>query len=145
MPRPAVYLDECVDQYLAHLLRQREFPVTTPREAGLLGASDGVQLAFAAQRQLLIVTYNRKHFRSLHHQYLADGRSHSGILVVSSRPIDQLGIRVAMALDWIAAFPNHRSMLFRWNDFQQRLIRGERIPDSGYTEEDVRRALGYPT
>ncbi len=69
---------------------------------------------------------------------------HSGILVVSSRPIDQLDIRVALALDWIAMLPDHRSMLFRWNDFQQRLIRGERIPDSDYTEEDVRRALGHP-
>lgn len=145
MPRPAVYLDECGDQNLAHLLGRREFSVTTPREAGLLGASDRVQLAFAAQRQLLIVTYNRRHFHSLHHQYLADGRSHNGILVVSSRPIDQLGIRVAMTLDWIGTLPDHRSMLFRWNDFQQRLIRGERIPGADYREEDVRQALGHPT
>jgi hypothetical protein len=144
MPRPAIYLDECVDQYLAPFLRQRDFSVATPREADLLGASDGMQLAFATQRQILIVTYNCKHFRSLHHQYLADGRSHNGILIVSSRPINRFGIRVAIALDWIAMLPDYRSMLFRWNDFQQRLIRGKRILLSNYTEEDVRRALGHP-
>ncbi len=58
MPRPATYLDECVGQYLAHFLRQRGFSVTPPQEAGLLGASDGAQLAFAAQRQFAGMTFN---------------------------------------------------------------------------------------
>lgn len=45
-----------------------------------------------------------------------------------------------MLIDWIAMFPDHRSRLFRWHDLQQRLIGGERL--SGYSEDDVRLALG---
>lgn len=142
MPRPAVYLDECVDQYLAGRLRERGFHISTPQDARLLRASDETQLSFAAQQDALILTYNRKHFYPLHQQYHRDSRSHGGILVVSSRPIDQLEIRVAMALDWIAALPGYRSQFFRWHEIQQRLIHGERIP--GYSEDDVRRALGHP-
>jgi hypothetical protein len=52
-------------------------------------------------------------------------------------------IRAAISIDWIATLPDHRSMLFRWNDFQQRLIQGERIPGADYSEEEVRRALGH--
>jgi hypothetical protein len=118
------------------------FHVSTPQQARLLQASDEAQLVFAAHQDSLILTYNRKHFSPLHQQYERDGRLHGGILVVSSRPIDQLEIRVAMALDWIAALPNYRSQFFRWHEIQQRLIHGERI--SGYSEDEVRRALGHP-
>src|SRR5437764_13848610 len=112
MPRPAIYLDECVDQYLASRLQQRGFAVAIPQQAGLLGASDPMQLAFAARNDLLILTYNRRHFQSLHRQYQTEERPHSGILIASSRPIDQLEVRAAMALDWIAALPDYRSRLF---------------------------------
>jgi hypothetical protein len=45
-----------------------------------------------------------------------------------------------MALDWIGSFPDHRPRLFRWHEFQQLLIAGERLP--GSSEAEVRRALG---
>jgi hypothetical protein len=45
-----------------------------------------------------------------------------------------------MLIDWAATFPDHRSRLFRWHELQQRLIAGLRLP--GYSEEDVRMALG---
>lgn len=42
----------------------------------------------------------------------------------------------------ITTLPDYRSRLFRLNELQQRLIAGERIV--GYTEDEVRRALGHP-
>lgn len=145
MPRPSVYLDECVSKRLVIRLRWRGFHVTTAGEVGLLEASDDVQFAYAAQRDLLLITHNKRHFIALHNQYMRDEQTHHGLLVLPLTPVQLLDVRVAICLDWIAALPNHRSMLFRWNDFQQRLIRGERIPGTDYIEQDVRRALGHPT
>ncbi len=45
-----------------------------------------------------------------------------------------------MMLDWIAMQPDHRNQLFRWHDVQYWLTQGNRLP--GYTEDDVRIALG---
>lgn len=141
MPRPGVYLDECVDQHLAVRLRRRGFRVVVPVDIGLLSADDPVHLAYAARNDLLLLTYNRRHFQSLHRRYQSEGQTHGGILIVNSRPPDLLEIRVAMALDWIGTFPDHCSQLFRWHHLQQRLIAGERV--SGYTEAEVRYALAH--
>ncbi|MDQ2785894.1 MAG: hypothetical protein M3Y58_12925 [Chloroflexota bacterium] len=70
---------------------------------------------------------------------------HAGILLLPTGSLDRMEIRAAISVDWIATLPDHRSMLFRWHDFQQRLIRGERIPGADYSEEEVRRSLGHPT
>jgi uncharacterized protein DUF5615 len=142
MPRPSVYLDECVSKRLVIRLHWRGFRVTTAGEVGLLQASDDIQFAYAAQHSLLLITHNRRHFIALHNQYLHDGQMHHGLLVLPLTPVQVLDVRVAICLDWISALPDHRSMLFRWNDFQQRLIRGERIPGADYSEEEMRRALG---
>lgn len=143
MPRPPVYLDECVSKRLVIRLRWRGFQVTTANEVGLLEASDDRQFAYAAQYGLLLITHNKRHFIALHNQYMRDRQTHHGLLVLPLTPVQILDVRVAMCLDWIAMLPDHRSMLFRWNDFQQRLIRGERIPGADYSEEEVRRALGH--
>jgi hypothetical protein len=45
-----------------------------------------------------------------------------------------------MLLDWIATSPDRHSQLFRWHDFQQWLIQGQRL--LAYSEVEVRRALG---
>lgn len=144
MPHPSVYLDECVSKRLVIRMRWRGFHVTTAGEVGLLEASDDRQFSYAAQHSLLLITHNRRHFIALHNQYMRGERTHHGLLVLPFTPVQILDIRVAICLDWISAIPDHRSMLFRWNDFQQRLIWGDRIPDSSYTEEEVWRALGHP-
>lgn len=142
MPRPSVYLDECVSKRLVIRLHWRGFDAITAGEVGLLEASDEVQLAYAAQHGLLLITHNKRHFASLHDRYFHEGRPHHGILILPLTPIRLLDIRVALCLDWIAALPDYRSRFFRWHEIQQRLIHGERIP--GYHEDKVRRALGHP-
>ena len=55
--------------------------------------------------------------------------------------IELLDIRIALFADWVAMRGDYRSQLFRWHDVQQWLIGGERVP--GYTESEVRRAVGH--
>ena len=53
------HLDENVDHAVAQGLRLRGIGVTTSSDAGLIGAADEVQLAFALAEQRVIVTHDR--------------------------------------------------------------------------------------
>jgi predicted nuclease of predicted toxin-antitoxin system len=138
MPRPSLYLDECVAHEVSSLLAQRGFDVRTARSAAILGASDETQLAYAAMHKCVITSHNIRDFRRLHRR----GTDHSGIFLLPVGAIPLLDIRIALFADWVATLRSYRSSLFHWHEMQQRLIHGERI--SGYSEDDVRRALGHP-
>ena len=140
MPSPSIYLDECVDQRLAVQPRLRRHQATTARDQGLLGASDEAQLAHATRQGWVIVSHNVRDFRRLHASYHLQGREHGGIILLPASLLPQLEIRTALMLDWIATLPDHRSQLFRWHDLQWWLTQGNRL--SGYSEAEVRRALG---
>ncbi len=141
MPRPSVYLDECVDHALAPALRRRGFAVTTALEQRLLGADDERQLLFAAEHDLVLLSHNWRHFQRWHQTFRQQGWAHGGIVVLPGpSPLPQLSVRAAMLLDWLAMLPNWRSQLFRWGDLQFRLTQG--FPMPGYGEDDVRLALG---
>jgi hypothetical protein len=137
MPRPLLYLDECVDQGVAPLIAGRGFDITTARDAGIVRASDDVQLAYATAHDWLLISHNNLDFRRLHRQSM----QHAGILIVPTGKRRLLALRIALAADWIATLPDYRGQFFRWNHVQQWLIRGERI--AGYTEADVHHALGH--
>ena len=140
MPSPPAYLDECVGQRLTVQLRARGFRVTSAREAQPSDEDDAAQLADEAQQDLLLISHDTRGFRRLHRTYQRQQQSHGGIALVPYGPAPLVELRVAMLLDWIATFPDHRSRLFRWHDVQQWLIQGNRLPD--YGEADVRFALG---
>lgn len=76
MPKPSVYLDECVDVKLVEALHRRGFVAVTTLAAGRLGATDEDQLLYAGAHDLIIVTHNRRHFRRLHRLFQEEGRSH---------------------------------------------------------------------
>ncbi len=61
-------------------LRADGYDVRTSPEAGKEPASDEQQLGYATSEERVIVTFNRKHFRRLHHQWQVAGKSHAGIL-----------------------------------------------------------------
>ena len=145
MPVPSLYFDECVDHGLLIRLRRRGYTVTTAQAERMTGVSDEEQLRHATRHDWLIVSTDTGDFQRLHAFSQRDEIAHGGILLLPTGLLDRMEIRAALSIDWIATLPDHRSMLFRWNDFQQRLIRGERIPGADYCEEDVRRALGHPT
>ena len=142
MPVPSIYFDECVDHGLLIRLRQRGYIVTTAQEEGIIGVSDAEQLAYATHHGWVIVSTDTGDFQRLHSLCQRDALPHGGILLLPTGQLDRMEIRAAMLIDWIATLSEYRSMLFRWNDIQQRLIHSERIP--GYSEDEVRRALGHP-
>jgi predicted nuclease of predicted toxin-antitoxin system len=136
VPKPLIYLDECIHVGLAVRLRLRGFGVETARECGMIGASDADQLRYATARGALIITHDARDFRLLS----ARTRIHGGIVTLPDSLLECKEIRMVMLLDWAATFPDLRSQLFRWHDLQQRLIGGMRLAD--YDEDDVRLALG---
>ncbi len=78
------YLDEdTMARALVRGLRARGIDVMTPLEADLMGRPDEDQLLYATAQQRVLYTFNVGDFCRLHREYLASGRSHSGIVVVS--------------------------------------------------------------
>ena len=138
--RPSIYLDECVDHGIIPYLRQRGFTVTTPRDEGMLGATDEEQLHFAATRSLVLLSYNRRHFIRLHEAFRRQGRPRAGVALVRPARVLALGRRAAMLVDWLATFDDPHAELVRWGRLQQLLVAGFRLPE--YSEEEVRVALG---
>jgi hypothetical protein len=98
-----LYLDEDVDVLVAELLRARGFSVLTTREAGRLGSTDAEQLAHAAAEQRTAVTHNRAHFEALGREYLAQGRSHAGIILASRHPAYEVSRRLLLLLNLVTA------------------------------------------
>ncbi len=143
MPAPPVYLDECVDVALAEALRQRGFATTLARDHGPIAASDEMQIAYATSRGWVILSHNARHFQRWHKTFLEQQRPHGGIILIpDTGPISRLVIRAAMMLDWIGLEDEHRSRLFKWGQLQLLLTQGYRLPELGYSESDVRHALG---
>jgi hypothetical protein len=134
-------LDECVDRPVVEALRQRGFDVLTAVEAERGEDPDDAQLAHATSLVRVLLSYNRTHFRRLHATYLRVGHQHGGIpLIPQAAPVRRRQLRAALLLDWLARLDEHRSRLLQWNDLQQRLLRGFRLP--GYTEEEIGEVVG---
>ena len=76
------HLDEdCQSAALATALRQHGMEVVTTNEANIVGADDDAQLEHAARHPATIVTNNIRDYTELHAQWLAQGRSHAGIVL----------------------------------------------------------------
>ena len=76
---------------------------------------DESQLRYAAEREVILVTHNEKHFRPLDELFRGYGESHGGILVLpATPPLERLAVRAAMMLIWIGTQSDYRSRLFKW-------------------------------
>lgn len=76
------HLDEdCQSAALATALRQHGMEVGTTNEANIVGAADDAQLEHAARQHATIVTNNICDYTALHTRWLAQGRSHAGIIL----------------------------------------------------------------
>jgi hypothetical protein len=62
--------------------------------AGLQGLGDPAVLAHASAQGRVLLTHNIRDFVALHHQYLAEGRSHSGILLSHELYVGRLVTRI---------------------------------------------------
>jgi hypothetical protein len=77
-----LYMDEdSMDRSLLHALRARAVDVITAFEAGMIEHSDADHLDYATVQGRVLYTYNIGDFYHLHTDYLAQGRSHAGIIL----------------------------------------------------------------
>jgi hypothetical protein len=86
------HLDESFNTAIAIGLRRRGFDATISNEAGLVGANDHEQIAFALVENRVLVTHDDDFLR-LH----SEGVSHSGIAYCkpNHRTIGQIVLRLA--------------------------------------------------
>lgn len=78
-----LYMDEDASEHAVILgLRARGVDLLSTAEANRLGTSDADQLGFAAAEGRAIYTFNARDFARLHREYLEQGRSHAGIIVI---------------------------------------------------------------
>ncbi len=77
----------------------RGFEATTARQLDMLHKSDREQLAFAAEREMVVVTHDRVDFEDLAQRYFSEGCMHAGIIIAVERPVFALVDRLVMLLD----------------------------------------------
>jgi hypothetical protein len=83
MARIRFYIDEdAMRGSFVAALRGADLDVVTVAEAQRSGYSDLEQLAWATEQSRVLYSFNVKDFAVLHNQYLAQGKSHAGIVVV---------------------------------------------------------------
>jgi len=73
------YTDENMPASLAVQFARAGRDIVRCQEVGLIGVSDDVHLAYAAQEGRVVITRDRD-FVKLYYQWLSEGRSHAGII-----------------------------------------------------------------
>ncbi|OGP64432.1 MAG: hypothetical protein A2169_01235 [Deltaproteobacteria bacterium RBG_13_47_9] len=87
MPPIALYLDEHIQIAFGDALRSRGIDILTTQEAHNTGLEDTQQLAFATDENRVLLSYNRRHFAQIHHQWMRIRRPHAGIVISDQIPI----------------------------------------------------------
>ncbi len=83
-------LDEMIGPRIAQELRDRGHDVTAVAErTDLRALPDDVILDFARDDERIVVTRNVGDFARLHQQWLAEGRQHPGIVMVTTQSFPQ--------------------------------------------------------
>lgn len=97
---PKFYLNENIPIRLVNLLNAAGIQAVHTLLEGNNGKSDEFQLDFAASRQYILVTHNRRDFRLLHRKWMQEGRAHSGILVMQHNEPENLAKRIKLFVDY---------------------------------------------
>ncbi|MGD0388451.1 MAG: DUF5615 family PIN-like protein [Tepidisphaeraceae bacterium] len=108
----SLFLDEDVSVVVAKLLRSRGYSALSTQEAGQIGRSDADQLAFAAERQMAILTHNRDDFAALAGQYRSVAKNHCGIIIAVRRPPHEIARRLFALLDRMTAEEMDNQLLY---------------------------------
>ena len=83
MSQIRLYIDEDAgERAVVDGLRGRGVDLMTVVDSGMNGLADSHQLKFAAQIGRAIYSLNVGDFCQLHHEWLAQGQSHAGIILV---------------------------------------------------------------
>jgi Domain of unknown function (DUF5615) len=98
-----LYFDEDImEKALVRALRSRDVDVLTVGEAGRVGESDEAQLIWTTEQGRVLYSSNIGDFCQLHNAFIAEGRTHAGILLVSQQRYS-VGEKLRGILRWIAA------------------------------------------
>jgi predicted nuclease of predicted toxin-antitoxin system len=91
---PRLLLDEDVSARVAEGLRRRGVDAVSVYEVDRANRriADADQLAFAAEADRVLVTYNRADYQALDARWRLEGRTHAGILWVSERTVPRRAI-----------------------------------------------------
>jgi hypothetical protein len=108
----SLYLDEDVSVLVAKLVRSRGLSALTTQEAGQLGVSDVQQLAYAADKQMAILTHNRADYEQLARQYRDAGRAHAGIIIAVRRLPQEIARRLFVLLNQLTADEMDNQILY---------------------------------
>jgi hypothetical protein len=76
-----LYLDEDVEVFPADAVRRRGYEATTARDCGNLGIADLVQINFARESGVVILTCNVHDFPRLHYEIIGRHEHHTGFVV----------------------------------------------------------------
>ena len=77
-----LYIDEdSMDRALVRALRARGVDVATAWEEGMIERKDAEHLNYATEQGRVLYSFNQEDFYRLHTTYLAQGKSHAGIIL----------------------------------------------------------------
>lgn len=81
-----LYMDEdSMSRSLVRALRARGVDVTTALDEGMIERDDVEHLEYATARGRVLYTFNVADFYRIHCDYLAQGKSHAGIILASQQ------------------------------------------------------------
>jgi hypothetical protein len=99
---PLYFDEDSMDRDLVTALRARGVDVMTAADAGMLGRSDVEHLEYAAMQGRVLYTFNRGDFYRLHTSYLAEGKTHAGIILALQQRYS-IGQQMRQLLELIAS------------------------------------------
>jgi predicted nuclease of predicted toxin-antitoxin system len=101
-------LDEQLSPRIAELLRESGYDVVAVAErVELIGSVDAVLLEVATSEGRAVITNNVKDFRPLAAEFLARGRAHGGLILVSSNRVRTRAAIVPLAAAIEKVFHDH--------------------------------------
>lgn len=97
-----IYMDEdSMSRSLVRALRARGTDVITALEEGMIERDDADHLDYATAQGRVLYTFNVADFYRLHTEYLAQGKSHAGIILVRQQRYS-IGEQMRMLLKLLA-------------------------------------------
>lgn len=91
--KPKFYLDEHVPSAVAKQLQRRDVDVIRCQDVGLRTAGDDAHLAYAVEHERILVSRDED-FTAYHARWMAEGRHHCGIIFITPRHWDDIGLIV---------------------------------------------------
>jgi hypothetical protein len=79
--------DDSAETALIDALRSRGAEAHTPSDAGLEGADDRTHLQWCAENRFTLVTHNVRDFHRLHTEFIAEGKSHFGMVLMRQQTL----------------------------------------------------------